>query len=257
MKLFDTHAHLLDERFDEDREALIASLPQKHVARVMECACMEKDLERVPELVKKYPGFIYGAVGVHPHYAAEFPAGKVTLVEKALENENILAVGEIGLDYHYDFAPHDVQRELFGAQVALSCQKKLPILIHDREAHGDTLDILKAHKGAAFGIMHCFSGSYETARELIDLGYHIGVGGSSTFKNNRRMKEMLPKLPLERIVLETDCPYMTPEPFRGERNDPSYTRVTCGHLAQLLDRDADELSEMFYNNACALFGLEK
>ncbi|MDO4492413.1 MAG: TatD family hydrolase [Clostridia bacterium] len=255
MKLFDTHAHLLDERFDEDREKLIASLPDKGVAHIMECACMEKDLVRVPELVKRYPGYISGAVGVHPHYAAEFPAAKVTLVEAALGNEGILAVGEVGLDYHYDFAPRDVQRELFAAQAELAAEKRLPLLIHDREAHGDTMDVLKALKGRGFGIMHCFSGSYEMAKELIDLGYHIGIGGSATFKNNRRMKEMLPKLPPERIVLETDCPYMTPEPFRGERNDPSLTAVTCHHIADLIGMDADALAEQCHENACRLFGL--
>lgn len=256
MKLFDTHAHLLDDRFEPDRKELVAALPGKGLVHVLECACTEGDLERVPAFVAEHKGFLHGACGVHPHYAAEFPLERLPLVEKALKKTGIIAVGEIGLDYHYDFAPRDVQKNLFDAQAALSVRLGLPMLIHDREAHGDTLDILKVYRGSAYGIMHCFSGSYETAVELLDLGYHLGIGGSSTFKNSKKLKEMLPKLPLDRLVLETDCPYMTPEPFRGERNDPSFTAVTCKHLAELLSIDAEALSEKLFDNAVRLFKLE-
>ena len=164
MKLFDTHAHLLDEAFDADREALIASLPGKGVVHVMECCCDEAGIDRVANLVARVP-FLYGSAGVHPHSADEWTSETADHIRAALQRERMLAVGEIGLDYHYDFSPRNVQKDVLDAQLSLAKEQSRPVILHDREAHGDMMDLLRAHKDGLKGIMHCFSGSYETAKE--------------------------------------------------------------------------------------------
>ena len=255
MKLFDTHAHLLDEHFDADRESLIARLPESGVARLMEACCSVSDIPKVVALAEKHD-FICGSAGIHPENALEADSAALDAVEKALAHEKIRAVGEIGLDYHYeDGAPRDVQRRVFADQVAIAKAHRVPVIIHDRDAHGDMTDILRAEKQGLSGIMHCFSGSYEVARECLDDGLYIAFGGAVTFKNADRVRAVAAKIPLERLLIETDCPYMTPEPFRGKRNDPGLIRYTLETLARVRNMEPEALSEITYQNALAVYQL--
>ena len=255
IRLFDTHAHLLDGRFDEDREALISGLPARGVACVLEAACEAADIPRVIALCERHPGLIYGAAGIHPHSASGFTGETLAQIESALAHPAIRAVGEIGLDYHYDFSPREAQKACFDAQLALAGRRGRPVVIHDREAHGDCLDLLRAHRDGLQGVMHCFSGSYEMARACLDLGLYLGIGGSLTFKNAKKLLETVQKAPRDRLLLETDCPYMTPEPFRGRRNDPSLARLTLARLAALRGEDEAALAAALYENGLRLFGI--
>ena len=254
MKIFDTHAHLLDEAFDADRYELIGSLPEKGITRVMEACCDEAEIDRVIELVDRVP-FFCGSAGVHPHSADEWNPSTADHIRRALRHEKMLAVGEIGLDYHYDFSPRDIQKKVLDEQLSLAKEMDLPVILHDREAHGDMMDLLRAHRDGLKGIMHCFSGSYETARECLDLGLYIAFGGALTFKNAVRPIEVVQKLPADRLLIETDCPYMTPVPFRGKRNDPSYILLTLEKMAEVRGEDREELAEKLYANALDVYGI--
>ncbi len=256
MRIFDTHAHLLDEQFDADREELIASLPDAGIAHVMEACCDEAGIDRVAELVGRVP-FLFGSAGVHPHSADEFRPETIGHLKEALTRERMTAIGEIGLDYHYDFSPRDVQRDCFDAQLALAAELKKPVIIHDREAHGDCMDLLRRYRGRLSGVMHCFSASYEIAKECIDLGLYIAFGGALTFKNAVNQWAIAQKLPLERLLIETDCPYMTPVPYRGTRNDPRRIVLTLGKLSELRGVDAETLSETLYENSFKAFGINE
>ena len=252
--LFDTHAHLCDERFDEDRGAVIAALPDAGIRYVMEACCDREGLKKVISLTEQVP-FIYGSAGIHPHSADEWSPETAKELMDALTKPKILAIGEIGLDYHYDFCPRDLQREVFDAQLSIAAEKKLPVIIHDREAHGDVMDILRAYRGRLTGIMHCFSGSFETAMESIRMGLAIAFGGALTFKNASNRRDIAARLPLESLLLETDCPYMTPEPFRGQRNDPRLTRRTLEVLAAVRNEDPDKVAKATFENALRVFQL--
>ncbi len=252
MELFETHMHLLDERFDGDREAVAAALPQHGVTRALEACCDAAGIPRVLALCEAWP-HIYGSAGVHPHSAGEWDAAAAEAVERALAHPRVVAVGEIGLDYHYDFAPREAQRRAFAEQLDIAAAHGLPVLIHDREAHGDCLALLGARRGRLRGVMHCFSGSYETARECLDLGLYIAFGGALTFKNAAVRREIARKLPLERLLVETDCPYMTPEPLRGTRNEPRLVRLVAEALAAARGADAEEIAAATAENARRLF----
>ena len=256
MRIFDTHAHLLDEQFDADREELIASLPKAGIAHVMEACCDEAGIGRVIELVRRVP-FFYGSAGVHPHSADEFKPETLDRIREALTHERMAAIGEIGLDYHYDFSPRSVQRDCFDAQLALAKELQKPVIIHDREAHGDCMDILRRYKGSLSGVMHCFSASFEIAKECIDLGLYVAFGGALTFKNAVHQWDIASRLPADRLLIETDCPYMTPVPFRGKRNDPSRIVLTLKKLAELRNADEEELSETLYRNSFRAFGISE
>ena len=255
MRLFDTHAHILDEQFDADREELIASLPENGIAYVMEACCDEAEIDRVVALVERVP-FFYGSAGVHPHSADEFRPETLDHIRTALTHERMLAIGEIGLDYHYDFAPRGVQRDCFDAQLALAAELHAPVIIHDREAHGDTMDLLRRYRGTLSGVMHCFSASYEIAKECIDLGLFIAFGGALTFKNAVNQWAIASKLPQDRLLIETDCPYMTPVPFRGRRNDPTRIALTLKKLSELRETDAETLSGVLLENSFRAFGIQ-
>ena len=254
--VFDTHAQYLDERFDDCREDLIRILRASSVVHVMEAACSLSDVPEVIRLCEAYPGFFFGAAGIHPHQADSFVNDSIDSLRASFSScPSLRAVGEIGLDYHYDFSPRAVQRTCFDAQLSLAGDLALPVIVHDREAHGDCLDLLKSHRRRLSGVMHCFSGSYETAKECLDLGLYLGIGGSLTFRNAKKLVEIVPKLPLDRIVLETDCPYMTPEPFRGRLNDSRYIQLVLNRIADLRHESADALAPVFLNNGLALFGI--
>ena len=254
MRIFDTHAHLLDEQFDADREELLSSLPAAGIAHVMEACCDEAGIDRVVALVERVPYF-FGSAGVHPHSADEFRPETLDHIKDALTRERMVAIGEIGLDYHYDFSPRDVQRDCFDAQLALAAKLHRPVIIHDREAHGDTMDLLRRYRGDLSGVMHCFSASCEIAKECIDLGLYIAFGGALTFKNAVHQWEIAGKLPLDRLLIETDCPYMTPVPFRGTRNDPRRIVLTLSKLSELRRLDPETLAETLFENSFKAFGL--
>lgn len=254
MRLFDTHAHLTDARFDEDREALIAALPEKGVARVLDVACDVREAEKTMALLERYP-FVYASVGMHPHEAAETEMKHLDAIKAYAAREKVVAIGEIGLDYHYDFAPRDVQKKWFALQLALAQQLNMPVVLHVREAFGACMDILRAHKNGLKGVMHCYSGSFETACQCIDLGLSIAFGGAITFDNAIKLSAVAARLPLASLVLETDCPYMTPVPLRGRRNEPSYMLHTAKKLAALQQKTLEEVAEATYQNALRLFAL--
>ena len=255
MDIFDTHAHLLDEHFDEDREALIASLSDVGMKLVME-ACTDLDyLEKLLPFVEAHP-MIYGAAGLHPEELNGCALSDLDAVATALDHPKIKAVGEIGLDYYWpENPPREVQREFFDAQLSLAADRGLPVIIHDREAHGDTVDILRAHRGRVVGVMHCFSGSWETAKECLDMGFCLGFGGALTFKNARKNVEVATKAPLDRLLVETDCPYMAPVPFRGKRNDPTKTLCVLQKLAELRALSPEDLAPALFENGKRLFGI--
>jgi len=252
LKLFDTHAHLNDEAFDADREAVIESLAEYGVDRVIDVACDVRTVDKTIELLEKYP-FIYGTAGMHPHDASAMDNSLMDRLKQVLSLKKMLALGEIGLDYHYDFSPREVQRKWFAEQLELARELDMPVTLHIREAFGDCMDILKAHKNGLRGVMHCYSGSVETAYECLDLGLAFSFGGAVTFKNAKKPIEVIEKLPLESILLETDCPYMTPVPYRGKRNDPSFIGLVAERIAEVKGMSAEELSEVTFNNANRVF----
>lgn len=255
MKLFDTHAHLLDTRFDEDRSELIPALPQNGVAGFLEACTEAGDIPKITALVMLYD-HVFGSAGIHPHSADTANEVNLLAVERALQHPKIAAVGEIGLDYHYDFSPRETQRAAFAAQLDIAIRAKKPVIIHDREAHGDVMALLCERRGRLGGVLHCYSGSYEDAVKYTDMGFYIAFGGALTFKNAVRQRSIAEKLPLERIVVETDCPYMTPEPHRGERNDPRLMRLTLETLASVRGISADEAAEATFANALRLYGIQ-
>jgi len=254
MRLFDTHAHLLDDQFELDRNALIASFPAAGVAGFVEACVEANDIPKIQGLTLLYD-FVFGSAGIHPHSASTADNSNLLRVERALEQKKIVAVGEIGLDYHYDFSPREAQREAFANQLDLAVQTKKPVIVHDREAHGDVMSMLSARRGQLSGVLHCYSGSYEDAARYVDMGFYIAFGGALTFKNASKQRAIAEKLPLEQIVIETDCPYMTPEPLRGERNSPLNLHLTLELLAKTRGITVAEAAAATYQNAMRLFGI--
>ena len=254
MRLFDTHAHLLSERFDADREALISELPLRGLAGCIEVGTDIEFSDRAQRLAEQ-TDYIWAAVGVHPHDSADAPEDYIERLTEIAARPKVVAIGEIGLDYHYDFSPRDVQRRVFGRQLELARQLNLPVIIHMREATQDTLAMLREHEGIK-GVMHCFSGSAETAEICVGMGLYVSFTGSVTFKNARKVVEAAAAVPLERLMAETDCPYLSPEPVRGRRNEPSNVRYVLEKLAEIKGVPADEMAEINIRNARELFGIE-
>lgn len=256
MKLFDTHAHLSDEAFDADRHELIPKLMDAGVEKFIDVACDVRSASRTIYLLERYP-FVYGTIGMHPHDVRVMNNALMDEIEKYLEHEKMLALGEIGLDYHYDLSPREHQRKWFAEQLDLAKQLGYPVVLHIREAFGDCMDILRAHRDGLRGVMHCYSGSVETAYECLDLGLKFSFGGAVTFKNAKKPIEVVSALPLDSIMLETDCPYMTPVPHRGERNDPSFIHFTCEKIAEIKGIDPEEMAQITYDNAVRAFGIKE
>lgn len=256
MRFFDTHAHLSDDAFDSDRHVLIPSLIERGVEKVIDVGCDIRTADKTINLLDKYP-FIYGAVGMHPHDVKYMDNALMDKLAEYMHHEKVQALGEIGLDYHYDNSPRDIQRAWFVEQLELAKQLGYPVVLHIREAFGDCMEILKAHKDGLHGVMHCYSGSVETAYECLDLGLSFSFGGAITFKNARKVLDVITALPIENILLETDCPYMTPEPHRGKRNDPGYLNYICEKLAEQRKMDKEEVAELTYQNAMELFKINE
>ena len=217
--LFDTHAHMDDQAFDTDREDLLARLPERGIAYLMNPGCSLASSRNASLLSEKYD-YIYAAVGSHPDAADEVNDAVLEEYRNLCKlNSKIKAIGEIGLDYHYEDIPREIQKKAFRLQLELARELKLPVIVHERDAHEDGMNLVREFRDVT-GVFHCYSGSAEMARQLVDLGWYIGFTGVLTFKNARKAIEAAESIPLERIVLETDCPYMAPVPFRGKRNDP-------------------------------------
>lgn len=252
--LFDTHAHLDDRAFDSDREALISGLPEKGIALVMNPGCSLESSRNAVALAKKYP-FLYAAVGSHPDAADEVDEAVLNEYRLLCREEKVKAIGEIGLDYHYEDIPREIQKKAFRMQMALAQEVGLPVIIHQREALADCLEILGDFPQVK-GVFHCFSGSAQTARELTAQGWYVGFTGVLTFKNARKALEAAKAVPKDRIVLETDCPYMAPEPYRGRRNDPGYLYRMAEVLGELLEITPEETQALTLQNGKRLYGIE-
>ena len=250
--IFDTHAHMDDRAFDQDRDALLSRLPEEGIALLMNPGCSLASSQAAVSLSNQY-SYIYAAVGSHPDAADEVNDG-VLEQYRALcrDNPKVKAIGEIGLDYHYEDIPRDIQKRSFRAQMGLARELGLPVIVHEREAHEDGMKIVEEFPSVT-GVFHCYSGSLEMAKWLIERGWYIGFGGVLTFKNARKALEVAGNIPLERIVLETDCPYMAPEPFRGRRNDPGKLYRVAEKLAQLRGMTVEEVQAITLENGKALY----
>ncbi len=252
---FDTHAHYDDPRFDDDREGLLASLPGKRVGCVVNCGSDAATSRRSLDLARRFP-HVYAAAGIHPESAGEYGPADLEAVEALLGEKKVVAVGEIGLDYYYeDAAPRETQLELLRIQLRMAMDRDLPVVIHDREAHADCLMAVRELPGLR-GVFHCYSGSVEMAAELVKLGWYFSFGGAVTFKNARKAPEVVASLPPERILLETDCPYLAPVPFRGKRCDSALLPYTAAAIAAFRGVSPEEIEELTWRNACVFFGVE-
>ena len=251
---FDTHAHYDDTRFDADRDVLLAGLPGQGVSLVLDAACDLPTAYSAAALADRY-AYIYAAAGIHPHEADSATDAALAEIEALCKKEKVVAVGEIGLDYHYDFSPRDVQKTAFYKQLELARALNLPVIVHDREAHEDCLNAVRAFPGVR-GVFHCFSGSVETAQELVRCGWYISFTGSVTFKNAKRAPEVVASIPDERIMIETDCPYMTPVPHRGERNDSSYLQYTAAAIAAMRGTTPAAVAALTLENGKRFFGIQ-
>lgn len=250
--IFDTHAHMDDRAFDQDRDTLLSRLPEEGIALLMNPGCSLASSQAAVGLSNQY-SYIYAAVGSHPDAADEVNDGVLEQYRSLCrDNPKVKAMGEIGLDYHYEDIPRDIQQRAFRAQMDLARELGLPVIVHEREAHEDGMKIA-AEFPTVTGVFHCYSGSLEMAKWLIDRGWYIGFGGVLTFKNARKALEVAGNIPLERIVLETDCPYMAPEPFRGRRNDPGKLYRVAEKLAQLRGMTVEEVQAITLENGKALY----
>ena len=253
--IFETHAHYDDERFEEDRDALITSMPGRGVGAIINVGASIESTKTTLALSEKYP-FVYAAVGVHPSDISGLNEETFAWLKEQTKKEKVAAVGEIGLDYYWDKEPEvqKQQRYWFAEQMKMAREASLPVIIHSRDAAADTMEVMKSvHAEEIPGVIHCYSYSKEMAQEFIKMGYYIGVGGVVTFKNAKKLKETVQEIPLDRILLETDCPYMAPEPHRGERNDSSYIPFVIKKIAELRGITPEEVEQATRANAERLY----
>lgn len=251
--LFDTHAHMNDPAFDADRESVFLGLKDKGVANVMNVGCCLESSGDCIKLAETYP-FVYASVGTHPDSADEVNDQVLNAYREMAKHPKVLAIGEIGLDYYYETVPREIQIKAFRMQMELARELNMPVIVHERNAHDDGMRIVKEFKDVT-GVFHCYSGSAEMARQLVNLGWYIGFTGVLTFKNARKAVETAQSIPLDRIVLETDCPFMAPEPFRGKRNDPGYVPYMAKKLAELRGLSVAEVTQITTENAKRLYRL--
>ncbi|MDU1043578.1 MULTISPECIES: TatD family hydrolase [Peptoniphilus] len=254
--MIDSHVHLDDEAFDEDRDELIKNLNENGIEIVVNNSSDLSSSENSVKLANKYEN-IYASIGVHPHEAESYNDDVEKKLIELSKNKKVVAIGEIGLDYYYDNSPRDIQREVFKKQIALAAKLKKNIVIHSRDASEETFEILKeAHEKYEFvALIHCFSQSVEMMEKYLKMGDYIALGGAVTFKNSKTPKEVAKKVDLERLLLETDCPYMTPVPYRGKRNEPKYVKFTCNYIADLRQIESSELEKITAANTKRFFGI--
>jgi TatD DNase family protein len=254
--LFDTHAHLDAEQFAEDQEEVIRRAMENDVKKIVNIGFNRETIPTSLQLAETYD-FIYTAVGWHPQDAKDMLEEDFDWLRDLSRHDKVVAIGEIGLDYYWDTSPKEVQKDIFRRQIQLAKELKLPIIIHDREAHQDIVDILREEKAAEVGgILHCFSGSLEMAKQCMDMNFYISFGGPVTFKNAKKPKEVVQQIPIDRLLIETDCPYLTPEPYRGKRNETGYVRYVAAAIAELRGMDVEELAKVTYQNAINLFKIK-
>jgi len=259
LTLVDSHAHLNSPAYDRDRETVIARAKAEGVTRIIDIGTDLEASRRAVELSEKYPGIIYAAVGVHPHDAVTVTEEVLVELRKMALQAGVVAIGEIGLDYYRDLSPREEQRRAFWEQLHLAREAGLPVIVHDRNAHADVLAILRefsAHEEVRSprGVLHCFSGDYSMACEAIEMGWYISVAGPVTFPNAHRLREIVSQLPLDRLLVETDCPYLAPQRYRGKRNEPAYVRWVVERIAQVKGLGFEEVARKTSENACRLFG---
>ncbi|WP_026658049.1 TatD family hydrolase [Butyrivibrio sp. AC2005] len=253
--IFETHAHFDDEAFDKDRDSLLSSMQQNGIGTIVNATASRKTVEQSIELTKKYP-FIYTTIGVHPSDCDEMDDDELKWLEEMCSYDKAVAVGEIGLDYHYDEPSKEIQKKWFEAQIEMARRVKLPLIIHSRDAAKDTLDIMKALRSEEIGgDIHCFSYSVEIAREYLNMGFYIGVGGVITFKNGKKLREVVEYAPIDQIVIETDSPYLAPEPYRGKRNSSLNLPLVAQRIAELKGLTTEEVIEITEANARKLYNL--
>ena len=252
--IFETHAHYDDRAFDEDRDQLLLSLADGGIEAVVNVGASIQTTKNTLDLMDKYP-FVYGAVGVHPNETAELTEDLMNWLEHISRRPKVVAIGEIGLDYYWDKESHEQQKEWFIRQMNLAREKNLPVNIHSREAAADTFDIMKEYGQGMKAIIHCYSYSKEMALEYVKMGYLIGVGGVVTFKNAKKLKEVVQSVPIEHIVLETDCPYLAPDPYRGKRNSSLYLPYVARAIADLKEMTEEEVIKITTENARRFYGI--
>ncbi|GIP19590.1 putative metal-dependent hydrolase YabD [Paenibacillus montaniterrae] len=253
IKLFDTHAHLDASQFDDDREQMIARAKEAGVELIVNIGFDRQTIPTTIALAEQYD-FIYAAVGWHPVESVHMKDGDLAWIESLCAHPKVVAIGEIGLDYHWDTSPKHVQHEVFRQQIALAKKLNKPIIIHNRDAHADVVRILQEEGAAEVGgIMHCFSGSWETAKQCLDMNFYISFGGPVTFKNARVPKEVLKRVPLDRLLIETDCPYLAPHPYRGKRNESAYVSLVAEAAAQIKEISLEQLAEITLENGKKCF----
>lgn len=253
--IVDSHAHYDDEKFDGDRAAVLQKIRQQGVVRVVNPSSNLESARKCMQLVEDYD-FVYTAVGIHPHDAKEYSEETLGIFRDMARNKKVVAIGEVGLDYFYDLSPRQEQKDCLAAHIQLAKELKLPLIIHDRDSHKDIMDVIKAEKAyTAGGVFHCFTGSVEMAREVLSMGFHIALGGAVTFKNAHKPVEVAKYVPDDRLLIETDSPYMTPVPYRGNRNDSGYLAEIINKLALIRETAPEQLAQQTAMNADKLFGL--
>lgn len=254
--LFDTHVHLNAEQYDEDLQEVIDRALAEGVTNMVVVGFDEGTIKKAMELAENYD-FLYASVGWHPVDAIDMTEEHLTWLKELASHPKVVALGEMGLDYHWDKSPKDIQKEVFRKQIRLAKEVKLPIIIHNRDATADIMTILKEENAEEVGgIMHCYSGSVETALECINMNFYISLGGPVTFKNAKKPKEVAEAIPMERLLIETDCPYLTPHPFRGKRNEPAYVKLVAEQIAELKGLTLAEVAGETAENAKKLFGIK-
>lgn len=255
--IFDTHAHYDDEAFDDDRDSLLSGMEEGGVGRIVNVGANMKTSAVTIELTKQYP-FVYGAVGVHPNEVGGMIDSDIQQLERWSALDKIVAIGEIGLDYHYDEPPKEVQFRWFEAQAELARQVHLPIIVHSRDAAKDTVDIMKSlHAGEIGGVVHCYSYTKELARDFLEMDYYFGIGGVLTFPNAKKLKEAAAYIPMDKIVLETDCPYLAPVPNRGKRNSSLNIHYVVEILAEIKGMTEEEIEAVTFENAKQLYRMKQ
>ncbi len=258
MRLFDTHCHITDERFDEDRIAVIGRMQEAGVERALIVGDGAIEEQPAFALAERYD-WMYAATGVHPHDAARWDGEARARVERWMAHPRAVALGEIGLDYHYDLSPRDVQKRVFDEQLDMALRLDKPVILHIREAHGDATDMLAARWKAGKlprGVMHCYTGSWESAKQYLAMGLYISFSGAVTFRNAPKLSEVAKNMPLERLLVETDCPYMAPVPMRGQRNEPAFVAYTARKVAEIRGMAEDDLALAALENGRRLFGID-
>ncbi|RFU66929.1 TatD family deoxyribonuclease [Peribacillus saganii] len=253
--LFDTHAHLNAEQFEEDLEEVIERARKEDVSNIVVVGFDRPTITRAMELTEQYE-FIYACVGWHPVDAIDMTDNDLNWIEELASHPKVVAIGEMGLDYHWDKSPKEIQKDVFRRQIQLAKKVNLPIMIHNREATADIVEILREENAAEVGgIMHCFSGSAETALQCVEMNFYISLGGPVTFKNAKKPKEVAAAVPLDRLLIETDCPYLTPHPHRGKRNEPGYVKLVAEQIAEIRNMTFEEIADITTANAKKIFGI--